>query len=362
MTHSLPSFRWIAACLAFTGLGLALAQNPYFEEFADEPLTVLQSGQERIFLGYDDGLVSIRYSQGGAVAEQPVSPSLARNYRLTGQALEVMRNANDAMRGGSPGNALSALRATVYPMIKYHPLPEEFEQLHRGIRLLLEALIQAGELQEARSILNRMELDQLSLAYSGVAYQLASAYLQREQTEQAAEIARRIPMTGEFQPIVPSMVQLAENLREAQKYETAIELYQAIVENAGPELKPTAQLFLAYSMVLAERSSEAEDLIATLEEPGKDTRLFSLYKLLEGSLDYQAGNYGEALDTLTRGFVTAQTSFPWVPEMLFYIGECYARAGDAQAARNVWSEVITLYPSSPWSERAKTQREDLQGV
>jgi TolA-binding protein len=38
--------------------------------------------------------------------------------------------------------------------------------------------------------------------------------------------------------------------------------------------------------------------------------------------------------------------------MLYLIGDCYARANDPTAARNVWSEITALYPESPWAKRA----------
>ena len=93
-------------------------------------------------------------------------------------------------------------------------------------------------------------------------------------------------------------------------------------------------------------------MIDSMEEPEAKDRLFSLYKLLQGSREHRNGNYGDALDVLTRGFVRAQTSYVWVPEMLYLIGDCYARAEDSTAACNVWSEITVLYPESPWSTRA----------
>jgi len=62
---------------------------------------------------------------------------------------------------------------------------------------------------------------------------------------------------------------------------------------------------------------------------------------------------------LTRGFVRAQTSYVWVPEMLYLIGDCYKQAEDPIAARNVWFEITVLYPDSPWAKRAAESLSEL---
>ena len=64
-------------------------------------------------------------------------------------------------------------------------------------------------------------------------------------------------------------------------------------------------------------------------------------------------SYERALDILTRGFVRAQTSYTWVPEMLYLIGDCYLRSDEVEAAQcvdrninfvsdSVWAPVLML--------------------
>ena len=118
-------------------------------------------------------------------------------------------------------------------------------------------------------------------------------------------------------------------------------------------------MWLAYCLVLADRVDEATPMIEALEEPKPSERLFSLYKLLQGSRAHRGENYGQALDVLTRGFVRAQTSYDWVPEMLYLIGDCYARSEDKLAARNVWTEIAILYPESPWATSAESSLAQL---
>jgi hypothetical protein len=46
--------------------------------------------------------------------------------------------------------------------------------------------------------------------------------------------------------------------------------------------------------------------------------------------------------------------------MLYLIGDCYARADDPLAARNVWTEIVILYPESPWAQSATSSLAELQ--
>ena len=39
--------------------------------------------------------------------------------------------------------------------------------------------------------------------------------------------------------------------------------------------------------------------------------------------------------------------------MLYLIGDCYLRAEDPLAAKNVWLEIVVLYPESPWANRTQ---------
>ena len=96
-----------------------------------------------------------------------------------------------------------------------------------------------------------------------------------------------------------------------------------------------------------------------MDEPSTEDPLFSLYKLLHGSREHYKENYDRALDVLTRGFVRAQTSYTWLPEMLYLIGDCYAKVEHNTAARNVWTEITVLYPDSIWATNASESLSQL---
>ena len=350
---SLKALLFAALSLGFTLSGFA--ENAYWTEFGNKPVYVEQnngrSKQKLKFVDFKDNMLVAEMTIDGNVAEMslPVSESMVNTLSFN---VSEMQQANKLSRDGNDAGAVKVLRPVVYPLVKFSQVPELFTQLHSPIRALIGSLISAGELTEADDLLSRIPLDKVDIKYSQLAIQLMHAYLAEDNFDAAARIARELPKSGEYTSNITQVVNAADALRGAGEYEAVIPLYREIEGSVPEEVRKNVRMWLAYSLVLADRVDEASPMIDSMEEPESKDRLFSLYKLLQGSREHRNGNYGDALDVLTRGFVRAQTSYVWVPEMLYLIGDCYARAEDPTAARNVWSEITVLYPESPWSQRA----------
>jgi tetratricopeptide (TPR) repeat protein len=344
--------------LAALSLGFSLsgfAENAYWTEYGNQPVYVQQvNGRAKntlTFVDFKDNMLVAEMTIDGNVAEMslPVSESMVNTLRFN---ISEMQQANKMIQQGNDVGAAKVLRAKVYPLVKFHQVPELFSQLHSPLRTLISSLISAGELAEADDLISRIALDKVDIKYSQLAIQLMHAYLAEENFEAAARIARELPKSGEYTANITQVVSAADALRGAGEYEAVIPLYREIEGSVDEEMRMNVRMWLAYSLVLADRVDEASPMIDSMEEPAANDRLFSLYKLLQGSREHRNKNYAAALDVLTRGFVRAQTSYVWVPEMLYLIGDCYMRAEDPTAARNVWSEITMLYPDSPWAKRA----------
>lgn len=340
--------------LALSLLGLVIVQsltaNEYLEQYGANPVLIEQGAQSLQLksIDYSNEMLVAQVDGMGEVS-MPINPIMAETMTIDlGITLETRNN----FENGNYLEALRALRPKIYPLIKFVGLPDTFEQLHEPIRMMMQALLGAGELEELNSILERIKLDQSSVEYSRIAVGLMNAYIAEGDTENAARMANILPVEGIYTVNIRPIIDAADALRAAGKYEAVIPLYRSIENAVNPEARNNVRMWLAYCLVLADRLDEASPMIDELPEPPLNDRLFSLYKLLQGSRSYRMGEYTEALDSLTRGFVRAQTSYSWVPEMLFLIGDCYNRADDPKAARNVWIEVSTLYPESPWATRA----------
>ncbi|CAA6680144.1 MULTISPECIES: lipopolysaccharide assembly protein LapB [unclassified Lentimonas] len=350
---SLKALLFAALSLSFTLSGFA--ENAYWTEFGNKPVYVEQnngrSKQKLKFVDFKDKMLVAQMTIDGNVAEisLPVSKSMVNTLSFN---VSEMQQANKLIRDGNDAGAVTLLRPVVYPLVKFSQVPELFTQLHSPVRALISSLISSGELAEADDLLSRIPLNKVNIKYSELAIQLMQDYLAEGNFEAAARIARELPKSGDYTSNITQVVNAADALRGAGEYEAVIPLYREIEGSVPQEVRKNVRMWLAYSLVLADRVDEASPMIDSMQEPEAKDRLFSLYKLLQGSREYRNGNYEDALDVLTRGFVRAQTSYVWVPEMLYLIGDCYARAQDPTAARNVWSEITVLYPESPWSNRA----------
>jgi len=350
---SLKTLLFAALSLGCTLSGFA--ENAYWAEFGNQPVYIQQvhgrSKNTLKFVDFKDGMLVAEMTIDGNVAEMslPVSKSMVKTLRFD---LSEMQKAHKLIQQGNDAGAVKVLRPKVYPLIKFHQVPELFSQLHSPVRALLGSLISAGELAEADDLLSRIALDKVDIKYSQLAIQLMHAYFGKENYEAAARIARELPKSGAYTSNITQVVSAADALRGAGEYEAVIPLYREIEGSVPEDVRENVRMWLAYSLVLADRVDEASPIIDSMEEPEETDRLFSLYKLLQGSREHRKQNYADALDVLTRGFVRAQTSYTWVPEMLYPIGDCYMRAEDPTAARNVWSEITMLYPDSPWAKRA----------
>ena len=353
-------FTLVFATAAAQSSATAQEINSYWIEYGNEPVLIQQNNnggaQTLKFVSFQDGMLVAELEGGVGEISLPVSESMVRTLRLDNSRMPEIER---MIRRGNLTSALDLLRPKAYPLIKFHQVPESFTQLHAPIRSLINTLIKAKEYKEAHDLLNRVQLDKVGIKYSQSAVALMNAYLRDGDYDKVAKMTEIIPVKGQYAVNIRPIVDAADALRAAGIYESVIPLYRQIETVVSDDVKKNVQMWLAYCLVLADRVDEATPMIEALEEPEPNERLFSLYKLLQGSRAHRGENYGQALDVLTRGFVRAQTSYDWVPEMLYLIGDCYARSEDKLAARNVWTEIAILYPESPWAKSAESSLAQL---
>lgn len=351
-----------------TTVGIALAsvaqaENPFWAQFGDKPVEMTQvnggARQQLTFVDFQNGMLVAELDGGVGEISMPVSDSMAQQLRLQ---IKGAKRIEQQLRVESYDAALKIMRPAYYPLVKFHQVPEIFTQLHVPIRSLIDTLILAGELDEARDLVSRIELDKVDLKYSKRTIDLMRAFIEVENWEATAELANALPVDGVYAENISPIIAAADELRSVGAFEAVIPLYQAIENTVSGELRINVQMWLAYSLVLADRIDEATPIIDGLEEPSPEVESFSLYKLLQGSREYRKQDYSKALDILTRGFVRTQTSYAWVPEMLYLIGDCYAKADKREAASNVWNEIAVLYPETPWAGKAKESLANLPQV
>lgn len=361
---SLKIMKPVTALLIASLLGPAITQaeaNQYWTEYGANPVLIQQNNNGRVqtlkFVNFVDGMLVAELDGGVGEVSLPVSESMVATLSFEGIDMPAI---NRQIAQENYTAVLTELRPKAYPLIKFHEVPETFTQLHVPIRSMIDTLLMSGELDEALDVISRIDLSKVGLKYSELGVQLMNGFLNAGEFDKAAQLTAMLPVEGDYAVNIRPIIEAADLLRAAGKHNEVIPLYVEIEKVVPEELKDNIKMWLAYSLVLADRIDEATEIIDALGEPDPDAELFSLYKLLEGSRAYRGEDYSKAIDLLTRGFVRAQTSYSWVPEMLYLIGDCYARAEDPIAARNVWTEIVILYPESPWAESATSSLAELQ--
>lgn len=331
------------------------AENEYWLKYGSAPVPVKQidGSTERIlnFTRFEDNRLYMELKTEGGTAEisRPLSKSMIRTLQFKINEMEL---ANKLILAENYYGAAELLRPKVYPLIKFHKVPELFIELHTPLRTLIYCLIKSKNYSEAEDILSRISLDSVDIKYSELAIDLLNAYLAEQDYNALTRVVNRLPVDGIYSKNIDYIIRVANILRGAGKPLAVIPLYRRVEQHVSGETYTEIQMWLAYSLILVDEVDEASVVIDKLEEPAPEDPLFSLFKLLQGSREYHKENYDRALDILTRGFVRTQTAYTWVPEMLYLIGDCYAKNEYSSAARNVWIEITVLYPDSIWAKNA----------
>ncbi|MEM1223766.1 MAG: hypothetical protein AAGH40_13510 [Verrucomicrobiota bacterium] len=333
---------------------IAQTAQEYWEQYGNKPIIVEQnnggSKQNLKFIKFDNGMLVAELDGGTAEISLPVSESLVSTLNYKIPKIKLIRG---FIKQENYEEALKLMRPQIYPLVKFHEVPGSFKKIHDPIRMLLRTLVLGEQYDEAEFLLSKIQLEKVDIQYSRFAGNLIEVYIDQQELDGATRIANSLPIDGIYVENIAKLVDLADSLRAASKYRTVIPIYEAILPVVPEETQVSMKMWLAYCLTLDGQEEKGTKIFEELDEPELNNIYFSLYKLLEGSRLYRSNQYDQALDVLTRGFVRARTSYDWIPEMLFLIGDCYARANDNGAAGNVWEEVATLYPSSPWAERAQ---------
>lgn len=98
------------------------------------------------------------------------------------------------------------------------------------------------------------------------------------------------------------------------------------------------------------RTEEAAVLFETVRntEAGSST----MGKYLSARLDFERGQYTEALQQLAQVMISGERNSEWLPAAVFLEGMIYKKNGQAEAAACAAEELTLGWPESIWSRRA----------
>ena len=160
------------------------AENEYWLKYGRETFKVkqIEGNTEQIltFVHYKGNRLFMEIETEGGTAEisRPLSESMIRTLQLDISEMEL---ANKLIFMENYYGAAELLRPKVYPLIRFHKIPESFIELHTPIRTLIYCLIKSKNYSEAEDILSRISLDSVDIKYSELAINLLNAYLAEQE-------------------------------------------------------------------------------------------------------------------------------------------------------------------------------------
>jgi tetratricopeptide (TPR) repeat protein len=354
---------WLAVLFCFASIIQAQADDfeTFNTRFGQQPVVVqlLQdgapTGQSWTLSGFEEGQLEVRLPTGGEMGLEP-SAQLAGQMRFPAFATDVYRA---AVRAERYGDAVRELRPLTYPLLKFGSLPPQFNQVHDGIEALLQALTEAGLLDEALAIFDGYPALIREERYQRFAFRLIQRLAEAGDTGKAVTLLANIPVEELPEGLMSALLTFAYDLRVRGEYESLIPVYEAMIPELKGSMLRDAQIWLAYSHAALDQDAESEAIFVTIEEPGPKDEGFGLYQLLIGYRLYRQGQFSDALNAFAHGLVYSRANESWIPEALYYIGSAYRQLDRLVPARNTFEELFRLFPDSQWAARAREQHKAI---
>lgn len=314
------------------------------------------AAQEWFLTGLENAMLEVALANGDAMALSLEDPSL--QSRLVFQVADIsllstLQNARNFE------GVLRLLRPSVYPLLRFADLPAGYVQFYDPIDMLLGTLIEADELGEAAAILRNNPGLLTQARFQRRVFALIEALASKGESAEAVSLLALIPLEEVPQGLKNALLSFAYRLRVAGEYQALVPVYESMIPMLDGAQKTEAQIWLAYCFINTGERAKGEALLQQMEQPQTSDESFGLYQLLSGYSLYQAGEYAAALDVFSRGLVYASSVDAWIPEISYYIGNCYRELGNATAARNTYTEIFRLWPENPWAQRARAAFEQM---
>lgn len=365
MSHLCQKFLPLVAFLLLAGLLCPQAAQAdyqkYFQQYGKDRVKVQLrvpggAAQDWFLSGVDGNMIEVALANGDAMALSTEDPTL--QSRLVFQGVDNAR-VSTLMSGRNYEATLHLLRPTIYPLLRFSSLPPEYVQFYDPIDVFINALIESGELVEAGELLSNNPDLLVQSRFQRRIFGLIEGLASSGNSAEAVKLLALIPLEEVPEGLKNALLSFAYRLRVAGEYEALIPVYESMIPMLEGRQKIEAQIWLAYCLINTGERARGEAELAQMEQPEPGSESFGLYQLLSGYSLYRSGEYAQALDVFSRGLVYASSVDTWIPEISYYIGNCYRELGKTTAALNTYKEIFRLWPENPWAKRARTDFDAL---
>jgi len=289
---------------------------------------------------------------------------------------------------------LTALRPDIYKVMRFLDMPFQYLAIHDDCLTYIKALMAMEEYNEAFYVLSRLNLSKLdSFGYrefSEIALELCGRMIvSNPDSAKASQALLENISIRDNSGDHASYLRLADSLRGQGLYIEAIKAYTRLTPivakdpyspfNKILEIWPVycyVKLYEVYASAAAKDkryASHASKMFNSADQglkkldkdpPARNTKEYSLYKLLRSLLRVQyarlheargeevksADYYRQSVLEVTEGIVNARIGLDWLPESLMMAGDAYEKLELQEAARNVYNQIKVFFPKTKWEK------------
>lgn len=344
----------------------AIGQNLFIRHAAD-PLPVrfvaAESSRSEWLVGRDGALLEFKVDVASENALQRSLESGTTRIEYDAARAEGMLEGLNAYRDGDLSRAIPLMRPQIYAMIRFVDLPEDQTNFGIYVSRYIEGLLQTGsDFNEAYRLISRLDLATVPLGFKALAVRTVQVLAAEGDVQSALDLVSQLPAGEEMKQVAPVVLEVADQLREEDKPQEALALYERAEGLFDGPKKDLTRLWIAYCHSELGSSRTADAFLATLSELGDDREEYPLLLLIRGKMELGAsmnGNFRDAMNLISRGVVLADLSDPWTPELNYFAAICYEKLGDDATARQIYEENRLLYPQSPWTGKGLERLAEL---
>ncbi len=254
------------------------------------------------------------------------------------------------LESGNVEAATEAMRREYYQLVPFVSIPEANTNLHSFIGVGIDLLLKAGELDEAIWLFEKLPVSIQTGKLASVTRDLLGVMIEQGYFQQATKLALQMPFDVANEEETAARIEIANRLRIAGSTNDARTLY-AQVGDSGSRLATLANLWALYLEVESGRLDYVSSRLPALDLPEVGTDEFTLYRLIEGRVEFERSNLNESLVAFSSGIVDGSQGSASRPELLYYSHLAYGKFDIPSASQAIAAELKTLYPDSPWASR-----------
>jgi len=352
----------------------------------------ISSAQRLIEVNHKGSLNVFTRRHGGFEQELNRFRSLNITHAVDNDAMHLAKSLifqGDYIRG------LHQLRPIVYPLIKLAPIPKYFDRtristFQDDVEYLLGALLEGAQSDNVPENyqVNFMH-EAFAIIYMLPLYELDNKEFIRKALTTVALLARTgnpkdsaranyllnlIPFDKEDEESVAAFFKVAENFRSGGNFTKALEIYEQFFPLTESPFYREACLWSAFCRAsstppqFGASQLSLDKFLDTYKaagktEPPRDTKYYSLWRLVEAILAYRdpLDKLDMALDRISEAVVYSRIGYEWVPEILALSAQCYAKKGLVDTAKNVYQELKVFYPKHPKTRQFEIDFPDIVG-